>query len=160
VSERALRPFWIHQIAEYLIGAALLAQGMQEPEPLVPLVAGGLVVVNAAVVRGPVGAFKWVGRRTHRWLDLAVMVAIAVGAAQPWVEIRSSGRGLMLVMLLPLGFLWFYTDWAERVSRRERRENRAGVRSGDVGRTAGRLAGRSYSAAREAVRKRSQPDGG
>ena len=151
MTERAMRPFWIHQLAEYLIGVALIAQGLQEKDPLVPAVAGAAGMVNVAIARGPLGAFKWIGRRTHRWLDLLVMVAMLVAAVQPWVEVPAGGRLLMLVMLVPLGFLWFYTDWAERQGRRQRRVDRAGVRGEDVGRSAGRLAGNAF----KAIKKRS-----
>jgi hypothetical protein len=155
MGERAMRPFWVHQMAEYLIGAALVAQGMQDREPLVPSLAGALIVVNAAIVHGPLGAFKWVGRRQHRWLDLAVMITVVFGVVQPWLEVTSAGQIVMLVMLLPLGFLWFYTDWAERPARRQRRVDRAGPNSASMGRSAGRAAGTAYSAARAAVRRRS-----
>lgn len=153
-SERAMRPFWIHQIAEYLIGLALVAQGVQDTEPLVPAVAGALVVLNAAVTRGPVSAFRWVGRRTHKWLDVGVIGVLIVGAVQPWLPISSGGRLVLAVMVLPLGFLWFYTDWAERPARAQRRAAQAGPTSDSVGRTAGRVAGAAYSTARESVRKR------
>lgn len=146
MSDRAMRPFWIHQFAEYLIGIALIAQGLQERHPLVPVLAGTAVLANAAIARGPLGAFKWVARGLHRWLDLVVMVGILVVAAQPWFEVPAGGRLIMLVMLVPLGFLWFYTDWAERRSRTERRLERASVRSEDVGRSAGRLAGNAVKA--------------
>jgi hypothetical protein len=53
---------------------------------------------------------------------------------------------IMLIILVPLGFLWFYTDWAERPQRSQRRVNRAGVRGDAVGRSAGRLAGNAYNA--------------
>lgn len=149
-----MRPFWIHQLAEYLIGIALVAQGLQEQDALVPATAGTLVVLNVAVTRGPLGAFKWIGRRAHRWLDLVVMAAVAFGALQPWAAVGSGGRVIMLLMLVPLGFLWFYTDWAERRERRERRAERA-VTGDAVGRSAGRLAGNAYLAGRRAVRKRS-----
>ncbi|MEJ7800352.1 MAG: hypothetical protein WKF60_07530 [Ilumatobacter sp.] len=152
MSERAMRPFWIHQLSEYLIGMALVAQGLQERDPLVPAIAGMAVIFNVAIVRGPLGAFKWVGRTLHRWLDLLVMVGILVAALQPWFTVPSGGRLIMLVMLVPLGFLWFYTDWAERVSRRERRAERAGVQGDAVGRSAGRLAGNAF----KAIKKRSQ----
>jgi hypothetical protein len=62
----------------------------------------------------------------------------------------------MLVILLPLGFLWFYTDWAERVSRKQRRMEAAGPTGEQVGKTAGRLAGAAYVAGRKAVKKRSE----
>ena len=62
MGRRAMRPFWIHQAAEYLIGIALVAQGLQSPKPLVPCVVGALVILNAAVSIGPLGAFRWFGR--------------------------------------------------------------------------------------------------
>jgi hypothetical protein len=155
MADRAMRPFWVHQLAEYLIGISLVAQGFQDPEPLVPLVGGVLVMLNASIVRGPLGAFKFVGRRLHRWLDLVVMVAILVGALQPWVAVEITGRAIMLVILVPLGFLWFYTDWAERKQRKERRVQRAGQTGDQVGRSAGRLAGNAYVAGKRAIKKRS-----
>ncbi|MEO6652045.1 MAG: hypothetical protein ABIP17_05245 [Ilumatobacteraceae bacterium] len=151
MSERAMRPFWIHQFAEYLIGIALVAQGLQERDPLVPAVAGMAIICNAAIVRGPLGAFKWVGRSVHRWLDVLVMIGILVAALQPWFTVPSGGRAIMLVILVPLGFLWFYTDWAERASRRDRRAERARVQSDAVGRSAGRMAGNAF----KAIKKRS-----
>ena len=51
----------------------------------------------------------------------------------------------MLVMLVPIGFLWFYTDWEERAGRKERRLQRADVKGENVGRSAGRLAGNAYN---------------
>lgn len=156
MGERALRPFWIHQLVEYIIGLALIGQGMQDPDPLIPVAAGVLVLVNAAAVRGPMGAFKFIGRSVHRWLDVVVGAAIAGGALQPWVEVEFTGRGLMLIMLLPLGFLWFYTDWAERPGRKERRAARAAGTGDQLGRSAGRLAGTAYAAGRRAIKKRSE----
>ena len=145
MAERAMRPFWIHQLAEYLIGVALIAQGLQEKDPVVPAVAGLLVLLNAAIARGPLGAFKWVGRRLHRWLDLVVMIVILVAAVQPWTTVPPGGRLIMLVILVPLGFLWFYTDWAERPGRQARRLERADVKGENVGRSAGRLAGNAFN---------------
>jgi hypothetical protein len=151
-----MRPFWIHQLAEYMIGIALVSQGLQDTDPLLPTLAGALVVVNAAIVTGPLGAFRVVGRGLHRWIDVGVMVAIAVAALQPWVAVSTAGRATMLIMLLPLGFLWFYTDWAERPRRTERRVAAAGPTGEQVGKSAGRLAGTAYSSARAAIRKRQQ----
>jgi hypothetical protein len=160
MGERAMRPFWIHQLVEYLIGLALVFQGLQGPEPLVPSIAGALVAVNAAIVRGPLGAFRFVGRRVHRWLDVVVMAAILLGAVQPWLDVDAGSRLIMLVLLIPLGFLWWYTDWAERVARKERRAAGAEGGTGErVGRSAGRFAAGAYLAGKRAVKKRSDPDG-
>ena len=147
-----MRPFWIHQLCEYLIGVALVAQGLQEQDPVVPAIAGIAVLVNAAMVRGPLGAFKWVGRRLHRWLDLVVITGIFIAAVQPWFTVPPGGRLIMLVMLVPLGFLWFYTDWAERQGRQQRRVDRASVKSEDVGRSAGRMAGNAF----KSIKKKAQ----
>ena len=152
MGERAMRPFWIHQLAEYLIGVALVAQAMQDPEPVVPALAGALVMINASIARGPLGAFKLVGRGVHRWLDLVVMIAIVFGAAQPWMAVELTGRLIMFVMLVPLGFLWFYTDWAERSDRKQRRTEQAGPKGEQIGRSAGRMAGNAY----KAVKKRGE----
>ncbi len=149
-----MRPFWIHQLAEYLIGVALIAQGFQDPEPLVPAVVGIVIVINASIVRGPLGAFRLVGRAAHRWLDLVMMALIVVAAFQPWIAVEVTGRVILLVMLLPIGFLWFYTDWAERKQRSERRKARGAQSREDVGRTAGRLAGNAYVAGKRAIKKR------
>ena len=45
----------MHQLAEYVLGLALVSPGMQNPEPLCPVLAGGVVVVSAAIVTGPLG---------------------------------------------------------------------------------------------------------
>lgn len=156
MGERAMRPFWVHQAAEYVIGIAIVAQGLQDPDPVVPSVIGTLVIFNAAIVRGPLGAFRWIGRGVHKWFDVALMALIAVTAVQPWIDINSTGRGLLLIMLLPLGFLWFYTDWAERRARSERRAAAAGPTGEQVGRMAGRIAGTGYAAAKQAIKKRSE----
>lgn len=146
-----MRPFWVHQLAEYLIGVALIATGMQSPDPIVPSFAGVLVICNAAIVNGPFGAFRLVGRGLHRWFDVALMILLLGAAVQPWVEVDSTSRVTMLIVLLPLGFLWFYTDWAERAGRRERRAEQAGQTSEAIGRSAGRIAGNLANA----VKKRS-----
>lgn len=146
MGDRATRPFWFHQFAEYLIGLALVGQGLQDPQPLVPSVAGALVLFNVAAVNGPLGAFKLIGRRVHRWLDVVVMAAVVFGALQPWADAASSGRLLMLVMVVPLAFLWFYTDWSDRKERATRRAERAVLTGDSVGRSAGRVAGGAYGA--------------
>src|SRR5687768_12762272 len=91
----AKRAFWLHQLAEYLIGAVLVAQGLQSPTPALPAAAGGLVLINAAIAKGPLGAFGVVGRRVHRVLDLLVIAATAVLAAQPLIDVEPTSRLVM-----------------------------------------------------------------
>ena len=47
------RPFWMHQIAEYIIAVVFIAQGLQARTPGVPAVLGGLVLLNAASAKAP-----------------------------------------------------------------------------------------------------------
>ena len=156
MEERAMRPFWIHQAVEYLIGIALVSQALQDPNPVIPSVVATMVILNAAIVRGPLGAFKWVSRGMHRWFDVGMMGVILVTALQPWTGIGTTARAMMLVTLVPLAFLWYYTDWAERPARKERRKEASTSPTGEqIGRTAGRAAATGYLAARQAIKKRS-----
>jgi hypothetical protein len=98
--DSAKRPFWVHQIAEYLLGAVLIAQG--------------LIVLNAAIVRGPLSAFDLVSRRMHRMLDVIVFIAVAVAAVQPWISIESTARLTMLVIAGVMAFIWWQSSFTDK----------------------------------------------
>jgi hypothetical protein len=150
---RRWRPFWIHQGAEYLVGLVLVAAGVQSPDPTFPALAGGLIVANAAVVDGPLGAFRFVSRPGHRILDVVVAAVVAVTAVLPFVEIDGASRATMLVMATILGFLWYGTNFETRpeASRRrsQARDALASDRSEAIGRSAGRLVARATAEARK-----------
>jgi len=146
MSDRARRPFWLHQLVEYIIGLILVATGLQGPEPLVPAVVGGVVLLNAAVAIGPLGAFRLVGRRLHGVVDLVVIAFVVVAAVQPWVEVDIGTRAIMIAIAFVYGFVWFYSDFAEKQARQQRRAAATGDRGEDLGRTAGRLAGNAVTA--------------
>jgi hypothetical protein len=143
--DRVLRPFWLHQAAEYLIGLALVAQGLQSPTPVVPALAGGLIVVNAACVDGPIGAFRLVSRPTHRWTDLVVIGVLVVAAALPWLNVDNTSRLLLAIVAVILGVVWWNSSFEPPVTRtREEAVNRSEA----VGRMAGRAVGNTVRAAR------------
>ena len=146
MSDRARRPFWLHQLVEYIIGLILVATGLQGPEPLVPAVVGGVVLLNAAVAIGPLGAFRLVGRRLHGVVDLVVIAFVVVAAVQPWVEVDIGTRAIMIAIAFVYGFVWFYSDFADKQARQQRRVAATGDRGEDLGRTAGRLAGNAVTA--------------
>jgi hypothetical protein len=129
----------------------LVSSGLQAPDPIVPCIVGGLVMVNAAVVAGPLGAFELVPRRRHAVLDV-VLVGVIVGAAvQQWWSIDNATRLIMLGAAVVLGVVTFYTDFAERRERRDRRA--AAAATGErVGRSAGRGQCRDRLAPAQAVR--------
>lgn len=141
--ERERRPFWIHQVVEYIVGIALISAAAQMPRPAVPALLGLLVIINAAVAKGSAGAFRLVGRRLHRVLDLVVIGVLVFFALQPWVSVDSSSRLLIGGVAFVLWFVWFYTDFAERPTRAQRKAAKGprGPRdSTEMGRQAGRYA--------------------
>jgi len=163
------RSFWLHQLAEYLIGAVFIAQGLQSTTPLVPSVLGGLVMLNAACAKGPLSAFRIFGRRMHRILDALIIALIIFASLQPWVSIDSSTRLVMGLLGFVLGFVWVQSDFAEKVKREHAKTAVApvhpptaevappspkpprgpdGSTSDAIGRAAGRLAGKGVNAYR------------
>jgi hypothetical protein len=142
------RAFWMHQAAEYLIGAVLVAQGLQSPTPEMPSIAGGLIMLNAAIVRGPLGAFRAVGRGLHRVLDIVVVAVVVVMAVQPWVSIESTTRVVMAVVAGVMAFIGLQTNYAEKVRKPRAEITAEGGRSVEIGRMAGRLVGDGVNAAR------------
>jgi hypothetical protein len=152
-TDRRWRPFWLHQAAEYLVALVLVAAGLQSPEPLWPALAGGLVLVNAALSGPPLGAFRAVGRPLHRRLDLVVIGALVIVAALPMLTMDTASRLTILVVAVVLGVVWWGTNFADSAERRRRRlasPSPGRVDAQSIGRTAGRLVAR----ANEAVRKR------
>ncbi len=153
--ERERRPFWIHQMVEYVVGIALISSSVQLPDPAVPALLGLLIVLNAAVAKGSAGAFRLVGRRLHRTLDLVVIGILTFLAFQPWWSIDTTSRMLIGSIAFILCFVWFYTDFAEQRSRSERKAQRAAAKaargptdSTEIGRRAGRLVGGTINSAK------------
>ena len=145
-SDRVLRPFWLHQAAEYLIGLVLVALGLQSLDPVVPTLAGGLVILNAAVVDGPIGAFRLFSRRAHRIADLVVIGVLLAVAAMPWLNVENSSRVLIAMSAVVLAFVW----WNSAFERRPKRPAGPSVdRSEAIGRSAGRTVGGIARAVRD-----------
>jgi hypothetical protein len=99
-TDRGWRPFWLHQGAEYLVALVLIASGLQSPEPLWPALAGGLVLVNAALSGPPLGAFRVFSRAQHRHLDVVVVAVLLVVAVLPFLNIDSASRLTIVVVAL------------------------------------------------------------
>lgn len=166
--ERIQRPFWMHQLVEYLIGLALVSVAVQQPQPAVPALLAVVVIVNAAVATGAAGAFRLVGPRLHRRLDLVVVALLVAGAVQPWFSLDNLGRIVLGATAFVLLFVWFHTDFRERTPRASRsgRSSTAGstADSGsappgrsaadDVSRAAGRAVGRGI----ESLKQRKNPE--
>jgi hypothetical protein len=141
--ERVRRPFWAHQLVEYLLGIGLISAAIQMPQPAVPAVLGLVIILNAAIAKGAAGAFRLAGKRVHKQLDVVVMLLLLGGAVQPWVSIDNTSRLLLGAVAFVLWFVWFHTDFTERVPRSERKAATGTARpaSEDIGRGAGRMVG-------------------
>lgn len=148
-STRTKRPFWMHQLVEYVLGIVLIAQGLQSPTPAIPAVAGGLVVVNTAIARGPLSAFRVFTRAQHRITDLVVMAVVFVLALQPAVEVDASVRVVMVVIAAVMAFVWFQSNFTEKAKRGDRAAiSAADGRGTEIGRLAGRAVGDGINAAK------------
>jgi len=142
--ERVRRPFWAHQLIEYLLGIALISVSVQMPQPALPALLGLLILVNAAVAKGAAGAFRLAGKRAHRLLDVVVMLLLLAGTVQPWISIDNVGRLLLGGIAFVLWFVWFHTDFTEQTPRAERTSTTTDAgrpTSEDIGRGAGRMVG-------------------
>ena len=171
-TDRVLRPFWLHQSAEYLIGLVLVAMGLQAIEPAVPTIAGGIVLLNAALVDGPLGAFRLFSRRAHRVVDVVVIAALGLAAVLPFLDLDATSRVLLGGAAAVLGVVWWNSAFEARRPRRSRAPrgpadapaagSPAGPpvgssakptdRSEAIGRGAGRLAGGIAKAVRDRTR--------
>jgi hypothetical protein len=159
--EGAQRPFWMHQIVEYLIGLVLIAASFQAPKPLVPAVMGMLIMLNTAIAKGPASAFPLVGRRVHRWLDVVVMLLLVAALFQPAFDVDSTGRFLLGAITFVMFFIWLNSDFTEKVDQKknkraqkaERSERLARPESEEIGKKAGRVVGDGVNAAKRFGRK-------
>lgn len=110
----------MHQAAEYLIAAAFVASGLQSPEPMVPTLLGGLIMINTGCSKGPLAAFSVFGRRIHRILDAVLVVLVLVAAGQPVLEIDSGTRLIMALLAVCMGMIWLQSDFSEHAERPRR----------------------------------------
>ncbi len=74
------RPYWLHQVAEYVVGLILLLLITRVDGDAATLLAvgGALVLVNVAISGPPAGCVRIVSRPVHRWTDVAVVAALVV----------------------------------------------------------------------------------
>ncbi|MFM7252139.1 MAG: hypothetical protein ACKO27_03635 [Ilumatobacteraceae bacterium] len=174
----AKRPFWMHQLVEYILCGGLVAIGTQSLTPIVPSALGAILLVYAACTKSPVAAFRLLSRRVYRFVDPLMIALLVFGAVQPWVEVDAASQvaigGVAFVYLV----VWIQSSYAERVPRSERAASRAASsvpaaaagsatagaagadRSTEMGRSMGRLVGRGVAAARDAAtRRQSRNDG-
>jgi len=128
----------------------LVAMGLQSLDPVALTIAGGVVILNAALVDGPLGAFRLFSRRAHRVVDLVVIAGLLVVAVAPFLDVDNASRAMLAAAAFILGVIW----WNSAFERRSKRVT-AGTapvkvdRSEAIGRGAGRMAGGIAKAVRD-----------
>lgn len=144
----------MHQLVEYILGGALVASGLQSPTPLVPAVVGGVVVLHAALTKGALAAFQVLHRKVHRVVDPFVILLEFAAAFQPWVEVDSGTRAILIGIGVVHVVVFLGSSFEQKVKApKEHRATafpagRSGDTSTDIGRSAGRLAASGVKAFR------------
>src|SRR5271165_712775 len=79
-SSRRQVPFGGHQLAEYVLAAALIAVGVHlTGRPAICLMVGGALLGGLALVsKGPLAGVKLLPKRLHLYLDLVLAVGFAL----------------------------------------------------------------------------------
>jgi hypothetical protein len=158
------RPYWLHQVAEYVVGLILLlAVSRVDGAERVPLIIGGLLVlVNVAISGPPAGCLHLVPRRVHRWTDVGVIGALVVlpiifadnAPATVWIAMCGSAVVLAVIRLT--------ADYRAPVPRKrveQPTEPPPSVPSTNIARTAGRAVRASPRALGRAIGKTQRPPG-
>lgn len=158
MGERGKRPFWMHQLVEYILGGALVAIGVQSPSPLVPSILGAAVMFYTGATKGALSAFRVLDRRIHRWMDGVVIAVIVAAALQPWVSIDNGTRLIMGGVAAVYAVVWLGSSFEERLGRIARAKAAASGldRSTEFGKKAGRFVGNGVNMAKAAKAKRDQ----
>lgn len=128
----------MHQLVEYILGIALISQGVQSTRPLIPSVFGLLVMINASAVAGPLSAFRVIPRPLHRLADFAIAGAMLVSAVAFNSSLESATQLTLVGVGAVMAFVAWRTNYAERVRRPAPAASQG--RSDEIGRMAGRAA--------------------
>lgn len=93
----------VHQAVDYAVGFALASAAVRSPDRT-PMVLSALVVIlNTAVLRGPLAAWRWAGVQTHRVMDLLVACAgIVLAVVAPLAVVT---KGELVAAALVIGWM-------------------------------------------------------
>ncbi len=170
MADAGKRPFWMHQLVEYILGGALVASGLQSPKPIVPAVLGGIIMGHAAITTGAISAFRVIDRRLHRVIDPFIIGLSFLAAVQPWIEVDPGTRLIIAGIAVVHSIVWLSSSFTEKPKKSAQpkrskpaesaaqpaaaepaappAEPPAEGRSADIGRSAGRLAASGVNAVR------------
>lgn len=96
--------FVLHEVAEYVVAAALIAVGTRASggAEILLVVTGGALLVLGACTSGRLGAVDLLSRRSHHAVDVAIVVALALSPAVFYRELHLVGVVLAELVALVL----------------------------------------------------------
>ena len=107
------RGFWLHQIVEYLIAAALILMSAQSRYPFVLAAYGIALLINVTIVDGPFSAYKLISRGVHRVLDWLFVVGLFAGAFL--YDVDQSTRTTLFGVGLAIVVIALTTNYTKKV---------------------------------------------
>ncbi|MEI8024121.1 MAG: hypothetical protein WCH63_08035 [Actinomycetota bacterium] len=110
------RGFWLHQIVEYLIAAALILMSAQSDYPIVTSGFGIALLINVTITDGPLSAYKIISRLVHRIIDWLYVAALIVGAIV--LDTDQSTRTTLFGVAIALVVIALSTNYTKKVFRR------------------------------------------
>lgn len=110
------RGFWLHQIVEYLIAAALILMSAQSDYPIVTSAFGIALLINVTITDGPLSAYKIISRLVHRIIDWLYVIALLVGSIA--LDIDQSTRTTLFGVAIALVVIALSTNYTKKVFRR------------------------------------------
>lgn len=107
-----------HQAGDYLVAGLLLLSLSRSAVVAWPLALGTVALVNAAMTRGPLAAYKRIPLVTHRVIELGLVAACCSGA----LAVRE--HGLDSAALVSAAVLQGSIVWLSHVAGRAKKERR------------------------------------
>jgi hypothetical protein len=94
----------LHEVAEYIVAAALIAVGFHVfgAAQLLLVAVGAVMLVVGAFSDGKLGAFHVLGRRAHHVADLVLIVVLVLSPALLYHDLHVPGTVLAVVVALVL----------------------------------------------------------
>ena len=107
------RGFWLHQVVEYLIAAALILMSAQSAHGQVMATFGIVLLVNVATADGPLSAYKILSRGVHRIIDWVYVVALFAGAFV--LDVDQSTRTTLFGVGVAIVLIALTTNYTKKV---------------------------------------------
>ena len=101
--QRPRRFLWVVQLVEYGIGFAIAWAAARSEQPLFPALVAIAVIVNAAIFKAPLSAFRVTGPQAHR--VIGVLLSVGALALAIFLDVDAGTKALLVISALVEGFV-------------------------------------------------------